>query len=69
LRDRLVKQGLLVPEGESLKLTQDYIFNSPSTAANVILATSANGREMWKDGQGRTLKEIQEAAIKSGAVQ
>jgi hypothetical protein len=67
LRNSLVKQGLLVPDGELLKLTQDYTFNSPSTAASVMLGSSANGRLMWKDSQGRTLKEIQQAAI-PGAV-
>lgn len=48
-------------EGAYYRLTQDYTFNSPSTAAGVLLGRSANGRIEWSDAQGRTLKEIQEA--------
>jgi len=43
------------------RFTQDYSFSSPSTAAAVVLGRSANGRIEWKDAQGRTLKELQEA--------
>ena len=32
-----------------------------TTAAAVVLGRSANGRIEWKDGQGRTLKALQEA--------
>lgn len=61
LRRSLVEQGVLAPEGDAYRLTQDYTFNSPSTAAGVLLGRSANGRVEWKDASGRTLKEIQEA--------
>jgi len=58
----LAEQGVLVDSGESYRLAQDYPFNSPSTAAGVLLGRSANGRLEWKDARGRSLKEIQEAA-------
>jgi hypothetical protein len=61
LRRVLLDQGVLVDEDKHYRLTQDYTFNSPSTAAGVLLGRSANGRIEWKDAQGRTLKEIQEA--------
>jgi len=61
LRNSLVEQGVLIPDGDGYRLTQDYAFNSPSTAAGVLLGRSANGRIEWKDAYGRTLKEIQEA--------
>lgn len=67
LRRLLEEQGLLVSEGGDLRLTQDYTFNSPSTAAGVLLGRSSNGRVEWKDGQGRTLREIQEAETAGGA--
>ncbi|MDP1650160.1 MAG: GIY-YIG nuclease family protein [Rubrivivax sp.] len=35
------------------------VFTSPSTAAAVLLGRSANGRNEWKDAQGRPLKELQ----------
>ena len=62
LRQSLLAQGVLEPAGAGYRLTQDYTFNSPSTAAGVLLGRSANGRVEWKDAKGRALKEIQEAA-------
>jgi hypothetical protein len=61
LRKSLLTQRVLEPAGTGYRLTQDYTFNSPSTAAGVLLGRSSNGRVEWKDAQGRTLKEIQEA--------
>lgn len=61
LRKSLLAQGVLEPAGMGYRLTQDYAFNSPSNAAGVLLGRSANGRTEWKDANGRTLKEIQEA--------
>lgn len=61
MRDSLVKQGILVDKGDFYEFAQDYAFSSPSTAAGVVLGRSANGRIEWKDANGRTLKEIQEA--------
>jgi Domain of unknown function (DUF4357) len=63
LRESFVEEGLFVAEGKSMRLTQDYLFASPSTAAAVLLGRSANGRVEWRDKAGRTLKELQEAAL------
>jgi hypothetical protein len=60
LRQALVRKGVFVDGGTVYRLTQDYTFNSPSTAAGVLLGRSSNGRDAWKDKDGRTLKEIQE---------
>jgi hypothetical protein len=62
LRRALLQQAVLVNGGETYRLAQDYTFNSPSTAAGVLLGRSANGRVEWKDARGRSLKEIQESA-------
>lgn len=61
LRRSLLQQGVLELVGNDYVLTQDYTFNSPSTAAAVLLGRSSNGRTEWKDAKGKTLKEIQEA--------
>jgi hypothetical protein len=53
--------GLFVTEGSSLRLTRDHLFRSPSLAASVFLAKSANGRTEWKDKAGRLLRDIQDA--------
>jgi hypothetical protein len=60
LRRALVAKGVLVDAGETYRLAQDYTFNSPSTAAGVLLGRSSNGRVDWKDAKGRSLKQIQE---------
>ncbi len=62
LRKDLVDQGVLVEEGEHYCFTQDQVFQSPSTAAGAVQGRSANGRIDWKTKDGRTLKELQEAA-------
>lgn len=63
-RQDLVKQRILIQEKDFYIMSQDYIFESPSTAAGVLLGRSSNGREVWKDDNGRTLKEIQLERIK-----
>jgi hypothetical protein len=59
LRKNLVTKQVVAKVNGSLRFTQDYTFDSPSTAAGVLLGRSANGRIEWKDIAGRTLKEIQ----------
>lgn len=61
LRQSLIAQGVLEPSAAGYRVSQDYTFNSPSTAAGVLLGRSSNGRTEWKDAKGRTLKEIQES--------
>ena len=62
-RKGLQARGVLMMDGTSFVFTQDYTFNSPSTAAGVILGRSSNGRTEWKDKQGRTLRQIQNGAV------
>jgi hypothetical protein len=65
LRKDLLEQGVLVIEGQNLVLTQDYTFNSPSSAAGVVLGRSASGPFEWKTRNGVTLKELQAAAAET----
>ncbi len=60
LRQELINNGVLQDDNGNFKFSQDYAFNSPSTAAAVVLGRSANGRIEWKDASGKTLKELQE---------
>lgn len=62
LRSTLIEKGVLEDAGEHYRLAQDYTFNSPSTAGGVLLGRTCSGRTEWKDANGRSLKEIQEAA-------
>jgi hypothetical protein len=63
LRTTLIDNGVLQPDGDGYTFSQDYVFNSPSTAAGVIQGRAANGRVDWKTKDGRTLKELQEAEV------
>jgi hypothetical protein len=61
-REQLIRQGVLARQDNQVVLLQDYEFKSPSQAAGLLLARSANGRLDWKDSAGITLKEHQERA-------
>jgi len=59
-RQKLIDEGVLVPaenNEDSYIFTQDYLFDSPSAAAAIVLGRSANGRSEWKDAEGRSLAE------------
>ncbi|MEI7687576.1 MAG: GIY-YIG nuclease family protein [Planctomycetota bacterium] len=62
LRRDLLAQGVIVDNGNTYAFAQDQVFGSPSTAAGVILGRTANGRIEWKNGEGKTLKQLQAAA-------
>lgn len=54
-RTQLIETGK-IKEGA---FTENVQFSSPSTAASVIVGGEANGRIMWKNDKGKTLKKIQ----------
>jgi hypothetical protein len=58
LRKKLVDNKILIKENNVYKFTNDYVFSSPSAAAAVVLARSANGWTEWKYNDGRTLDEV-----------
>ena len=59
-RETLVKEGVLYDNGETLEFTKNYAFGSPSLAAAVCLARSANGRTEWRDANGTTLAKLED---------
>jgi hypothetical protein len=62
LRKDLLEQGVISVSGNVFGFNEDYVFNSPSTAAGVIQGRTANGRRDWKNKDGKELRELQEAA-------
>lgn len=62
LRDTLLHEGILVEEGDHIRLVRSYLFDSPSAAASVLAGGNKNGRTEWRDADGRTLKELEERA-------
>ncbi|MDP3351123.1 DUF4357 domain-containing protein [Hydrogenophaga sp.] len=61
VRQELIADDVFALADGLFRFTQDYSFSSPSTATAVVLGCSAIGRIEWKDAQGRTLKQLQEA--------
>jgi Domain of unknown function (DUF4357) len=52
MRAELRQQKILHDNGGSLVFTKDHLFSSPSQAAAVILARTANGRIEWRTTDG-----------------
>jgi hypothetical protein len=61
LRKQLTDQRVLVNDGPFLKLTQDYVFSSSTTAAAVLLGRAASGPAEWENAEGKSLREIQKS--------
>ena len=57
LRASMTEGGDLHAEGASLVFTSDYEFSSVSAAAGVVCGFSVNGRNAWKDDEGKTYGE------------
>lgn len=57
IREKLKSEGTLTLEGDKLKFEKDFIFNSPSMAAGVVLGRSSNGWLKWRNDAGETLDE------------
>lgn len=58
LRKQLIANKILASSGDHLIFTENYVFNSPSTAAGLILGRSSNGWATWKNKAGKTLDEL-----------
>jgi hypothetical protein len=59
LREQLLQQGVLVPDGTNLKFSQDHLFSSPSAAACVVVGAAINGREAWRTSGDKSLADLE----------
>ena len=60
-RKQLIEQGVLVEDEaqpNAYRFTRSHACSSPSRAAGVIRGTASNGREDWKDADGRSLNDL-----------
>jgi len=64
LRDKLILNGTLKLEDDKYIFQSDYLFDTASPAAAIIVGYSINGREYWKDKNGRSLKIIEAESLK-----
>src|SRR5579871_5929604 len=62
-RQTLIASGVLAPEANSLRFTEDYLFDSPSGAAMLVLGRTSNGWNDWKTADGKTLNELERRAV------
>lgn len=63
LRDSLFNAGTVVADGNKMRFVQDVMFTSPSAAAGIVCGGAKNGRKAWKNADGKTLRELEEAAV------
>lgn len=59
-RDRLVRQGVLVPDSDPdlYRFSRDHVFGSPSIAGGVVKDGNCSGPQSWhRASDGKTLKE------------
>lgn len=64
-RKLLLEQGIIVQKDNLYEFMQDYPFSSVSRAASVIGGNNASGRELWKNADGKKLKDIQDEEAKA----
>ena len=67
LRDQLLELGVLGDAGEQFRFTQNYAFNSPSTAAKLVRGYEINGRTEWRTEAGVQLKDIQNSRLEQSS--
>ena len=58
IHQRLLREGVLEEFGKSYRFAKDHGFDSPSGAAQAVLARDANGWIEWKRADGKSLSEI-----------
>jgi Domain of unknown function (DUF4357) len=62
-RDKLLRDGVMVAEGDTVKCTRDHLFRSPRMAALALLGRTANGWLEWRTEGGQTLDAVKRQAI------
>lgn len=63
MRERLINDGAIELTADSMQLTRDVLFKSPSAAAAMLCGGNRNGRKSWKDIKGITLAELEAALL------
>jgi len=58
-REELIADKVLVPEGNKLVFSKDFLFSSPSAASSVIIGNNSSGPQYWATEGGITLKEFE----------
>ena len=60
MRQNLLSADIVKKDDKNVyRFVSDYSFNSPSAAAVAVLGYSINGRNAWKNSNGKTLNEVE----------
>jgi hypothetical protein len=62
LREQLINDAVLAPEGSFFRFTQDFLFSSPTAAACVVVGYAINGRAAWKTDGGQSINDLESVA-------
>ncbi|WP_199538230.1 DUF4357 domain-containing protein [Emticicia sp. C21] len=69
LREKLISEKVIISNQlNKLYFVEDYLFKSASAAAAVIMGYSINGRDAWKDKNGKSLNEIERLKVESASL-
>lgn len=60
LKEKLIKNEALQPQGDKYIFQRDVIFSAPSAAGAVVVGRNMSGPQGWKDVNGKSLKKIEE---------
>jgi hypothetical protein len=66
IKEQLFADGRLVQDGDHLVLQEDFLLSSSSYAAVMVAGTSRSGPQSWMTKDGRTLKSLEDAAVRGG---
>ncbi|WP_243858420.1 DUF4357 domain-containing protein [Mycobacterium sp. DL440] len=62
-RDVLLQEGIIKIGGEEIVFLKDHLLSSPSAAGSVLVGGDTNGRANWRDGQGRSINDLEQMAL------
>lgn len=64
LRESLIEENIIAKNTiGKFYFSKKHLFSSPSAAAAVVLGYSVNGRNVWKNDSGKSIKEIEKTEI------
>jgi hypothetical protein len=58
LRQKLIDDKIIGVNRCQLMFLRNHTFDDPSTAARIVTGVSASGNAWWKNGDGKSLKEL-----------
>jgi hypothetical protein len=62
-RAKLISDGVMQVDGDTVVFSRDHLFRSPSMAAVALVSRRANGWLEWKNEAGQTLDAVKRQAI------